>query len=127
MARSAVSVFHPGGAGARQHCTHFKIFLDGKRRKNLTPFRNLTDAEIANTMARPAGYVDIAKEDAAAHLPVHPGDRADERRLAGAIGPDDGDDGALLNFERDIVERLGVAIKNIDAFDAQHHTVSAPR
>ena len=58
---------------------------------------------------------------------MHAGERADQRRLAGAIGADDGDDGALLDVERHAVERLGVAVEHIEIFDAQHHTASAPR
>ena len=53
---------------------------------------------------------------------MHAGERANERRLAGAIGADDGDDGALLDVERDTVERLGVAVEHVEVFDGEHHT-----
>jgi hypothetical protein len=58
---------------------------------------------------------------------LHPGQRPDQRRLAGAVGADDGDDGALLDVERNAVERLDVAVENIEVLDAQHHKASAPR
>ena len=62
-----------------------------------------------------------------AHALLHSGDRADQRGLAGAVGADDGDDRALLDVERNAVERLDVAVEHIEVFDAQHHTASVPR
>ena len=78
-------------------------------------------------MARPAGNIGIAENNAAARLALHAGDGADERRLAGAVGADNGDDRALFDLKRHAVERLHVAVKHIEVFDAQHHTASAPR
>ena len=51
---------------------------------------------------------------------VHAGDGADERGLAGAVGADNGDDGALLDVERNAVERLGVAVEHVEVFDPEH-------
>jgi hypothetical protein len=98
-----------------------------ERRKHLAPLGHLAEAEVANAMARPARNVHAAENDAAAQLRPHPGERADQRRLAGAVGADDGDDGALLDLERYAVERLDVAVEHIEVFDAQHHTASTPR
>ena len=42
----------------------------------------------------------------------HAGDGADERGLAGAVGADDGDDRALVDVERHVVERLRVAVED---------------
>ena len=59
---------------------------------------------------------------------MHAGDGADERGLAGAVGADDGDDRALGDLERDAVERLRVAVEDIEVLDRQHQaTASAPR
>ena len=72
--------------------------------------------------------VGAAKHDAAARRPVHAGDGADERGLAGAVGADDGDDRALVDLERDVVERLRVAVEHVEVLDVQHQsTASAPR
>ena len=53
--------------------------------------------------------------------PMHPGDGADQRGLARAVGADDGDDLALGDLERDAVERLRVAVEEVEIADGQHH------
>ena len=69
-----------------------------------------------------------AIEDAPAGRAVDAGDGADERGLAGPVGTDDGDDGAFLDLQRDAVERLGVAVKQIERFDREDHAgASTPR
>ena len=79
-------------------------------------------------MAFPAGDVGAAELDASARRPMHAADGADERGLAGAVRPDDGDDRAFADFQRHVIERLRVAMKYIEVLDAQHQsTASAPR
>jgi hypothetical protein len=78
-------------------------------------------------VARPAGNIGAAIENATAGRAQHSRDRADQRRLACSIGADDGYDGALLDLERYAVERLRVAVKDIDIVYGEHQTVSAPR
>src|SRR5258705_182741 len=51
------------GAGARQHRAHGEVLGDRERRKDLAALGDLTDAEIADAMARPAGDVGAAIED----------------------------------------------------------------
>ena len=51
---------------------------------------------------------------------AHAGDGADQRGLAGAVGADDGDDLALRDLERDAVERLGVAVEEVEILDREH-------
>ena len=75
-------------------------------------------------MAGPAGNVDVAKNHPAPHLPLHAGERADQRGLAGAVGADDGDDRALFHLERYAVERLQVAVEDVEIFDAEHQALS---
>ena len=108
-----------GGAGARQHGAHLEILVTRQGRKHLPAFGDLADAEIADAVARPAGDVGAAKHDAAARRRLHAGDGADQRGLAGAIGADDGDDLALRDLERHAVERLRVAIEQVEVFDAR--------
>ena len=116
------------GARARQHRAHVEILGDRERRKHLAAFGHLADAEIADAMAFPAGDVGAAELDAAARRAVHAGDGADQRGLAGAVRADDGDDRALGDLERHVVERLRVAVEHIEVLDAQHQsTASAPR
>jgi hypothetical protein len=112
-------------ARARQHGAGQQVLGNAQGRKHLAAFRHLADAEIAHLVARPARNVGAAIEDASARRPVHAGDGADERGLAGAIGADNGDDGALGDVERDTVERLRVAVEDVEILDPEHHTSSA--
>src|SRR4029077_12950594 len=123
----AVPVFAAPGAGARQHGADVEILCDRERRKDLPPFGDLADAEVADPIARPARDIGAAIGDVAAPAAQHAGNGADQRGLTGAIGADNGDDGALLDVERHAVERLDVAVEHIEVFDAQHHKTSAPR
>src|ERR1019366_3972145 len=116
------------GTRARQHGAHIQVLDRRQGRENLAAFGDLTDAETADLMPRPAGDIQAAEIDVAACRLVHPGDGADERGLAGAVGADNGDDGALLDLERDAVERLGVAVEHVEIFNLQHHAItSAPK
>ena len=54
------------------------------------------------------------------------GDGADQARLAGAVGADDGDQLALLGAERDAVERLRVAVEEVEAFHFEDHGRGPP-
>ena len=76
----------------------------------------------------PSRYVRAPIKDAAARRLVHSGDGADERALARAVRSDNRDDRSLLDLERDVIERLRVAVKHVEIFDAEHQpTASAPR
>ena len=56
---------------------------------------------------------------------VEAGDRAQRRRLAGAVGADQRDDLALLDRQRDALERLDVAVVGVDVLDLeQRHRLS---
>ena len=50
----------------------------------------------------------------------HARDSANERRLAGAVGADDGNDFAFGHVERHAGQSLRVAVEEIEGFDAQH-------
>src|SRR4051794_32838150 len=51
---------------------------------------------------------------------MNPGDGADQRRLARAVRSDNSDDRAFLDLQRYAVERLRVAVKHVEVFDAEH-------
>src|SRR4029079_18087811 len=76
---------------------------------------------------RQTGDVDIAQPDTATRGLQHAGNGADQRCLAGAVGADDSDDGALRHFERHVVERPQVAVADFEVRDGQHQTASTPR
>ena len=117
------------GAGARQHRAHRKIFGNRQRREHLTALRHLADAEIADLMARPAGDVQCRDKGCGPRAGLcMPAMVRISERLAGAVGADNRDDRALFDLERDAIERLRVAVKHIEIFDAEHQaTASAPR
>src|SRR4051794_36371268 len=48
-------------------------------------------------------------------------DGADERGLARPVRADNGRDRALLDVKRHAIERLRVAVKDVEVFDAEHH------
>jgi hypothetical protein len=52
---------------------------------------------------------------------VHAGDGANERSLARAVRPDDRDDRSFGDLEGNAVERLRVAMEDIDLLDAQQY------
>src|SRR5262249_29255806 len=112
----------------RQHGANLEVLHHRERREHLSAFGDLPDAEVADPIAFPARDVRAAKLDAPARGAMHPGNGADERGLAGAVRPDDGHDRALLDLERNVLERLGVAVMDIEILDAQHQSIaSAPR
>ena len=120
-------VFGTLGARPRHHGTHLQILRHRERREQLPAFRHLSDTEVADAVARPAGDVGSAKRDAAARRLQNPGDGADQRCLTRTIGADDRDDRPLLDRELDAVERLGVAVEHIETLDREHQRASAPR
>src|SRR6516164_3873743 len=120
-------VFRSADSRARQHGADVEVFIDGQSWKDLAAFGNLPDAKITDAMARPAQDIFAAKYHPAAGGSVHARERANERRLPGAVGADDRDDRAIFDIERYAIERLHVAIEDVELFDMQHHTGSAPR
>jgi hypothetical protein len=56
-----------------------------------------------------------------------PGDDAQQRRLAGAVGADHCDGLAGLDVHGDAEQGLEAAIASIDAVELQHQAASAPR
>ena len=78
-------------------------------------------------MRRPARDVLIAEADAAGCRPDHAGNRTDQRGLPGAVRAHDGDDGALLDAQRHAIERLGIAIEDVEVLDCEHQMASTPR
>jgi hypothetical protein len=68
----------------------------------------------------PARNIGAVKHHPAARLRQHACERANERRLAGAVRAHDGHDRTFLDVERHRVERLHVAVEYIEIFNAQH-------
>jgi hypothetical protein len=118
-------------AGARtsafEHRADIEVFLNRQRRKYLPPLGDLTDAKIADAVARQAGDVGTLETDASGTRLLDAGDRTDQARLAGPVGTDDRDQFAGVNGERHIVERLCVAVVEMQVLDGEDHSASSPR
>src|SRR5262249_21000257 len=107
---------------------NLEIFPHRQGREYLPTLGNLADAGVADTVARPAGDVGAAKRDAAARGALHARDGADQRGLAGAVPSQDAAEPAFLHIDAEVVQRLRIAVENVDVADRQHHeAASAPR
>ena len=71
--------------------------------------------------------VAAVEEDGSVAASVHAGDRAQQRRLAGAVGPDEGDDLAALDVEVDAVQHLHAAVRDVDVAADQQRVSSLTR
>ena len=99
---------------------HFEVFQHAHLRKDVTPFRNLTDAEADNFLrAQPLNGL-TAKEDFAAPRRRHAGNRHQGRALACAVGADQRDDLAFVDRQRDVLERLDIAVIGLDIANFKH-------
>ena len=67
------------------------------------------NAQPGNLVGHDTGDVAAFKMDAAGGRVIDAADQVEDGRLAGAIGPDDGEDAALLDFERHAVYRADSA------------------
>ena len=63
------------------------------------------------------GDVDAVEQDPPGRRAEQPGDRAEQRRLAGAVGSDEGDELARADVERDAVERDDGAVARRQPLD----------
>ena len=78
--------------------------------------------------ARVMGDIDAANDDFAAMRAVERGKATQERRLARAIRPHKGDNGALVDRKGNVKQRALVRIVKIQAFDFDHfHGKHPPR
>jgi hypothetical protein len=58
---------------------------------------------------------------------VGPGDRPEERGLAGTVGPDQGHGLALLDVQRNFAHRLEQAVPAIELLDLEKRHARLPR
>src|SRR5262249_15595199 len=98
---------------------HLQVLADRHRRPELPRLRN-EDEAVLHQAKRPLGR-DVAPvvDDATALRMEETGHGLQDRRLAGALGADQGDDLALRDFERDVPDGLHVVVENVDRFDGE--------
>ncbi|MGX1297675.1 hypothetical protein AB7M75_007583 [Bradyrhizobium ottawaense] len=78
----------------------------GRVLEQLDVLEGAGDAELGDVVRRLFGDILILEEDAARGRPVDPRDQVEDRALAGAVGTDNREDLALLDRERDRVDRF---------------------
>ena len=110
------------GARARHHGAHLKVLADRHGGEDLAAFRppgrcrdRRCGATDSPAISRPSKAIAPRRGRCMPKMV-----RISER-LAGAVRADDGDDLARGHLERDVVERLGVAVEEIEIRDTEHH------
>ena len=95
-----------------------EVLPDGQLGVDLPALGDVGDAEPRDRLGGLAADV-LAPEDDAARPPDGARDRAQRRRLAGAVRSEDGDRLAVVHRQRDAVERLDAAVTGIDTVQLQ--------
>ena len=93
------------GLAAIHVAAEAQIVVHRQARKQPSVLRHIGDAARGDQMLRHAVDPRIIKGDGAGARTFGPGDRFQQRRLAGAVGARDADDLALLDLDRDCRDR----------------------
>src|SRR6185437_1322764 len=93
--------------------------LDREAGEDSPPLRYLHDAERGDEVRGHLVQRLAFEADLAAPRMQEAADRAQRRRLAGAVGADQGDDLLLLDGERDAFQRLDVVVEDVDVVDLE--------
>jgi hypothetical protein len=102
-----------------------QVLIDGERREGAAALRHVGDPEPHDLLGRHAAQV-LAVEPDRTFGAHHVADGAERRRLAGAVGAQQGGDAAGLDREADVVQRLGLAVERLERLHFQqrgHHEV----
>ena len=116
------------GAGAGDECAHAQVVADRQARKQTAAFGHMRDAGFDDLVRRGADEIASLHHHRARGRRQQPGDHAQQRGLARAVGADHGDGLAGVDLHRHAEQRLEPAIARIDGVELQHQAaVSAPR
>src|ERR1700674_1312162 len=112
--------------------SHVEVLANREVREDVGALRHVGQALVHELFGRKPGHVRTLHLHGALGRADESGDRLQQRRLAGAIGSDDGGDGALLRGDADPGDDGRPAIAGRQFFDLQHrrggHCVtSSPR
>jgi hypothetical protein len=102
-----------------------QILVDRQRGEGAAALGHVSDPEPHDLLGRHADQV-LAGEADAAFAAHHVADRPERRRLARAVGAQQGGDAAFGDVEAHVVERLGLAVKGLQSLhfeQRQHHEV----
>src|SRR5206468_343539 len=96
-----------------------QVVGDAELREELAPARDVADPEPRQLVRAPAVDGPAGEDDPAALGREDSGDRAQQRRLAGAVRPEHGDDLLVADLERDAAEDAQVAVAGVHPSDRQ--------
>src|SRR3989454_5686901 len=108
-----------GGAGRPLARAQLEVLAHPPGPEDLAPLRHVGDAARDHLRRRPAVDPLALELDAAAAKRQQPGDRAQRRRLAGAVAADEGDHFARVHLQRDLAHGHEVAVPGLDAIEAE--------
>lgn len=108
-----------------EKAAHHQVLGNRQILEDTTPFRRNGDAIAHDVVRVLVGDVLAFKRDLAFARPGVSADRHQQRRLAGAVGPDQRHDFAFVDVHRHPVQRLNRAVVGVYVFQLKHH--SSPR
>src|SRR5690606_17763677 len=119
-----------GGAAVAPQGAEAEVLLDGELDDDAAAFGDERQAAPHPVFGgKPAEFVAV-EEDAAAAKRHEAGEGAQERGLSGAVGAQEGDDGAVGDLEAELFDDGGaVAVADGEALECQgaHAVASSPR
>ena len=114
---------HVGGDAvlvAARERAEFEVLEHGHLREDAPSLGHLGNPRTYNLMCARSCDVVAVKFDAAAAWDDQPRDGAECRGLARAVRPDEGDDLARTNLQRQSLERMDCAVVDLQIRDAEH-------
>src|SRR5262249_53528048 len=106
-------------AARPHHRWQQEVLLDIEAGEDAALLRAIGDAELGDAVRRPSDQLLAAEIDRAAALADDAHDRAERRRLAGAVAPEERHDLALADLERHTVEDVALAVPGVQPLDAE--------
>src|SRR4051812_27476829 len=113
--------------GAEEH-----VVVHGEKRKQPPALEDVGNADARAPVGRHGVNTLALEMNAARHRTQQPGNRVDERGLAGAVRAEDGHDFAAADMEARLPEDLELAVRNVERLDRKlrlgvHATYAWPR
>src|SRR5262249_7933596 len=103
-----------------------QVLLDGHAAEDRAPLGHEREPGGDGPVRRQAGDVGAGEPDRARARPHQPGQRRQDRGLAGAVRAEEGHDLPLVDAERDAADRLDMAVRHDQVIDFQE-AHDAPR
>ena len=123
---------HELAVRSQEVAAQVEVLFDIQDVEDAAPLGDVAEAHADDHVRGDADKALAVARDRSAARTQKPGDRPQRRRLAGAIASEDGDDLARLRVDRYALERLDVAVENVEVADfeegqAPYASFTAPR